>query len=138
MSFQRHNLNATLVGFDQLLTAAAAAAKGATSNYPPYNLVKIDEDNYRITVAIAGFKPEEISVIHEAGKLTVEGKRASKDEGELLYRGISARDFTRSFVLHEYMTTSGATMEDGLLHIDMKRVVPDEKKPRTVHIKTKG
>jgi molecular chaperone IbpA len=104
---------------------------------PPYNIARADEDNYRISVAVAGFTPEEISITAEQNQLTVEGQKRSQQDAQYLYQGISARAFRRTFNLADHVKVKGATFEHGLLEIDLVREVPEAMKPRRIEISTK-
>ena len=126
----------TAIGFDRLarLVDNAAAASEAQS-YPPYNIEKTGEDTYRLTMAVAGFKPEEIDMTVQDNSLIVTGR--VKEEGprsEVLYRGIAARAFERRFVLADHIVVEGADLQHGLLHVGLKRVVPEALKPRKIVI----
>lgn len=126
----------TAIGFDRLarLVDNAAAASEAQS-YPPYNIEKTGEDTYRLTMAVAGFKPEELDMTVQDNTLIVAGR--VKEEGqrsELLYRGIAARAFERRFVLADHIVVDGADLQHGLLHVGLKRVVPEALKPRKISI----
>ncbi|MBS0643730.1 MAG: Hsp20 family protein [Acetobacteraceae bacterium] len=126
----------TAIGFDRLarLVDNAAAASEAQS-YPPYNIEKTGEDTYRLTMAVAGFKPEELDMTVQDNTLIVSGR--VKEEGqrsEILYRGIAARAFERRFVLADHIVVDGADLQHGLLHVGLKRVVPEALKPRKIAI----
>lgn len=126
----------TAIGFDRLarLVDNAAASSEATS-YPPYNIEKTGDDTYRLTMAVAGFKPEEIDMVVQDNTLLISGR--VKDEGqraEILYRGIAARAFERRFVLADHMVVDGADLQHGLLHVGLRRVVPEALKPRRIVI----
>ena len=123
------------VGFDHLfdLLANQAVPQGQ-ENYPPYNIVRIDEDNYRISLAVAGFTPEEISITAEQNQLTVEGQKRAQPNGQYLYQGISARAFRRQFNLADYVEVTGASLENGLLQIELMRKLPEAMKPRRIAI----
>ncbi len=126
------------VGFDHLFDLLAnQALPQAQENYPPYNIVRIDEDNYRISIAVAGFTPEEISITAEQNQLTVEGQKRAQPGGQYLYQGISARAFRRQFNLADYVKVKGASFEHGLLEIDLVREVPEAMKPRRIEIATR-
>lgn len=123
------------IGFDRVLNRMNAQTPGQ-GNYPPYNIVKVDEDNYQIQVALAGFHEDEIDVEVRDGTLNVEGEKEKiEDETEYLHRGISARSFKRSFTLSETIVVRGANFTDGILTIDLENVIPEEKKPRKIDIK---
>lgn len=127
------NLSRALVGFDRYFNTQMP-----NGNYPPHNIVKYSEDTYAIEVAVAGFAKEEISVSVDQDQLTIKGvkNRPNADVGiEYLHRGLAARDFEQTFTLAEYMEVVGAKVADGMLQIDIKRVVPDALKPRQIEIK---
>jgi molecular chaperone IbpA len=105
------------------------------SSYPPYNIEKCGEDQYRIVMAVAGFSKEDIEVIAEHNRLTVRGQINKERDGRTyLHRGIATRSFQRQFDLADFVEVTGATMGDGLLVIDMKRELPEELKPRKIEI----
>ena len=123
------------VGFDRLFDMLDQTAQyQANDTYPPYNIERADDDNYRITLALAGFSPDEITITAEQNVLTVEGSKAQKPETEYLYQGISARPFRRVFNLAEYVQVKNASFEDGLLKIELVREVPEAMKPRRIAI----
>ena len=125
------------VGFDRLVDLIDDSLRLAgEDNYPPYNIARTGEDNYRISLALAGFKPEEITVTAEQNMLTVEGRKAEKDDREYLYHGISGRPFRRQFNLADYVEVKSASFEDGLLQIDLVRELPEAMKPRRIEIKS--
>jgi molecular chaperone IbpA len=125
------------VGFDRLVELIDDSLRLAgEDNYPPYNIARTGEDNYRISLALAGFKPEEITVTAEQNMLTVEGRKAEKDDREYLYQGISGRPFRRQFNLADYVEVKGASFEDGLLQVDLVRKLPEAMKPRRIAIKS--
>jgi molecular chaperone IbpA len=107
---------------------------GGEDNYPPYNIERTGEDNYTISVALAGFAPEDITLTAEHDVLTVEGRRSEKGEHQYLYQGISSRPFRRQFSLADYVQVKGASFESGLLRIDLVREVPEAMKPRRIQI----
>jgi molecular chaperone IbpA len=111
-----------------------AAHWSTDDNYPPYNIERTGEDQYSISLALAGFSPDEVSIIAEQNVLTVEGSKAQKAKTEYLYQGISARPFRRVFNLADYMQVKGATFTDGLLQVDLVREVPEAMKPRRIAI----
>ncbi|MBK1698806.1 Hsp20 family protein [Rhodovibrio salinarum] len=125
-----------LLGFDHFERALDRVSKTASDGYPPYNVEQIGEDHLRITLAVAGFRPEDLEVRVEDTQLTIQG-RQNEDESERVYlhRGIASRQFKRSFVLSEGIEVQGAALDNGLLHIDLTRVRP-EPQVRTVEIKT--
>jgi molecular chaperone IbpA len=126
------------VGFDRLFTMLDSLAQpDGAQTYPPYNIERTGEDAYRISMAVAGFSDEEISIEAHRNVLTVKGER--KDEGtgegsELLYRGIASRAFERRFQLADHVDVVGATLKNGLLFVDLKRNIPEELKPRKIAI----
>jgi molecular chaperone IbpA len=126
------------VGFDRLFDMLADdSLRGASEqNYPPYNIERTGEDSYKVTLAVAGFRPEEISVGVEHNVLTVEGRKVEKNEQHYLYQGISGRAFRRQFNLADYVEATGATLENGLLQIHLVREIPEAMKPRRIEIKT--
>ena len=123
------------IGFDRLFDLLdQASTLQANDSYPPYNIERAGEDEYRISLALAGFKPEEVTITAEQNVLTVEGNKAQKADTEYLYHGISARAFRRQFNLADYVQVKGASFEDGLLNIDLVREVPEAMKPRRIAI----
>ena len=127
------------VGFDRLFslldqTAGEAAAPG----YPPYNIERTGENDYRISVAVSGFSPNELSIVSKENTLTIKGEKVAQDNAakEVLYRGIAARAFERAFQLADYVTVKNASLENGLLHVDLVREIPEAKKPRSIPITT--
>jgi molecular chaperone IbpA len=124
------------VGFDRLFHLIDESARWVgEDNYPPYNIERKSEDHYQIVLALAGFTPEEVTITAEQSVLTVEGRKAEKDEHEYLYQGISARPFRRVFNLADYVQVKGASFEGGLLKIELVREVPEAMKPRQIAIK---
>jgi len=126
------------VGFDRLATLLEAATKAeAASGYPPYNIETIGEDAYRIEIAVAGFKPEELSVDVKENVLTVTGRKTANDEGrKYLHRGLAERNFERRFQLADYVVVKDGHLSDGLLSISLKRELPESMKPRRIEIVT--
>jgi molecular chaperone IbpA len=124
------------VGFDrieQLFRGLERAS--AENNFPPYNIVKTDADHYRITMAVAGFTEDQVEIVANQNSLKISGKSADeKEEVEYLHRGLAARSFVQNFELAETIKVVGASMENGLLHIDLVREIPEELKPRTIEI----
>lgn len=122
------------VGFDRLFNLLEAGAR-EDDGYPPFDIVKDGEDSYRITLAVAGFRPEDIEIVAQQNLLSVTGKRAEDDaKGEYLHRGIAARSFERRFQLADFIEAGDARFENGLLSIALKRVVPEAMKPRKIEI----
>lgn len=124
------------VGFDRLFRLLDEAANGETQAYPPYNIERLGENSYRITIAVAGFSPAELAIEAKGNALTVSGKKADKTEGnvEVLHQGIAGRSFERRFQLADYVEVKGADLANGLLHIALERVVPEAMKPRQIAI----
>lgn len=125
------------VGFDRLFDLIDGSLRLAgEDNYPPYNMARTGEDSYRIWLALAGFKPEEVTVTAERNMLTVEGRKAENGDREYLYQGISGRPFRRQFNLADYVEVKSASFENGLLQIDLVRELPEAMKPRRIEIKS--
>jgi len=123
------------VGFDRLFDLAQAAARHAgEDNYPPYNIERLGEDSYQISLAVAGFSPDEISITAEQNVVTIEGNKPEKAEREFLYRGISTRHFKRQFNLADYVQVKNASFDNGLLQIELVREIPEAMKPRKIAI----
>ena len=125
-----------LLGFEQLERLVERTAKTGGEGYPPYNIEATSEHTYRITLAVAGFREEDMAITVEDRQLVIRGRQADDSEGRVfLHRGIAARAFQRSFVLADGVEVAGALMENGLLHIDLRRQVPDTV-VQTIAIKT--
>ena len=127
------------IGFDNLSRLLDSAMKldEAVPAYPPYNIEKLNEDAYRITMAVAGFSENELSLVTQDNVLLVTGKQANDEaqaEKVYLHRGIAARAFERRFQLADHVKVTGASLKDGLLHVELKREVPEAKKPRAIKI----
>ena len=122
------------VGFDRLFDLVETAQRATEDNYPPYNIERLSDDRYLISLAVAGFAPDEISVTAEQNVVTIEGGKADRTEREYLYRGISARPFKRQFSLADYVQVKSATFENGLLKIELFREIPEAMKPRRIAI----
>ncbi len=125
------------VGFDRLARMLDEASSFETPTYPPYNIERLSEDAYRITMAVAGFGPSDINIEVKGNALTVSGKKAdhpSDTKTEFLHQGIAARAFERRFQVADYVQVQGADMENGLLHISLKREVPESLKPRSIPV----
>ena len=119
------------VGFDRLLNLLDTASE---QGYPPYNIERSDENNYRVTVAVAGFAEKDLTVDVKDRVLTIAGKREDGQKADFLHQGIAGRAFERSFQLAEHVEVKAARLENGLLHVDLERIVPEEKKPRRITI----
>src|ERR1700742_4801422 len=122
----------TTVGFDRLLDLLDQT-EGAPG-YPPYNIERSDENHYRVTLAVAGFAQKDLEIEVRDGVLTVEGKREDQAKPSYLHQGIAGRAFQRQFQLAEHVEVKAARLENGLLHIELERIVPEEKKPRKITI----
>jgi molecular chaperone IbpA len=128
----------TAIGFDRLARLMDAAQTTADASYPPYNIEKTGDDSYRITMAVAGFGPDDIELTVKENTLFVAGRigAAEGDKSELLYRGIAGRAFERRFVLADHIVVEGADLRNGLLHVNLRRVVPEALKPRRIPVNT--
>ena len=123
------------IGFDRLFNLIDESARWAgEDHYPPYNIALLAEDHYQISLALAGFTPDEIAITAEQNVLTVEGRKSEKAEHQYLYQGISARPFRRVFNLADYVEVKSASFDAGLLKIDLVREVPEAMKPRRITI----
>ncbi|MFC4351073.1 Hsp20 family protein [Fodinicurvata halophila] len=126
------------VGFDRMMDLMDNVARyEETPSYPPYNIEKRSEDDYRISMAVAGFSEEDLNITVQENSLVIEGKKEKdndEQEGTYLYRGIAERAFQRSFRLADHIKVTGANLENGLLHIDLVREIPEAMKPRTIQI----
>jgi molecular chaperone IbpA len=122
------------IGFDRLFDLAETAQRAGEDNYPPYNIERLSDDRYQISLAVAGFSPDEISVTAEQNVVAVEGNKRDKAERDYLYRGISARPFKRHFNLADYVQVRSAAFENGLLRIELVREIPEAMKPRRIAI----
>ncbi len=123
------------IGFNRELNRLNHAHKLNSQAYPPYDLLKLDEDTYRLSVAVAGFSKDDISVTVEDGSLVIKGEITEVADAEVVHKGIASRKFVRSFALGEYMEVTGADLKDGMLNVSIDRIVPEEKKPKTIKIK---
>ncbi len=124
------------VGFDRLARMLDEASAVEATTYPPYNIERLSEDEYRITMAVAGFGPADVNIEVKGTALTVSGKKSDKPETkvEYLHQGIAARVFERRFQIADHVQVQGASLENGLLHISLKREVPEALKPRTIPV----
>jgi molecular chaperone IbpA len=124
------------IGFDHLDRLFDAALQGSDvgGGYPPYNIEKTGEDAYRLTVAVAGFAPEELNITAQANTLVVTGKQKDGEDRRYLHRGIAGRAFERRFELADHIKVVGAKLENGLLSVELAREVPEAMKPRTIAI----
>jgi molecular chaperone IbpA len=125
------------VGFDRLFSLLDRATAETSPGYPPYNIERTGENAYRITVAVSGFAKDELSIVAKENTLTIKGEKAGSENGnksEVLYRGIAARAFERVFQLADFVVVKDASLEHGLLHVDLVREIPEAKKPRAIPI----
>ena len=125
----------TTVGFDRLFDLLQGGSPLSTpENYPPFDLEQESEDRYRITLAVAGFRDDEIDIIAKQNQLVITGRKSDKEERSFIHRGIATRSFERNFALGDYVYVKAAALNDGLLSIELQREVPDEVKPRKIEI----
>lgn len=124
------------VGFDRVPALLQSAAKMDVSDlsYPPYNIEKLGDDDYRIVIALAGFSKDDIEIVKEPNRLTVRGDTGQSDEKQYLHRGIAGRSFQRHFDLADFIEVEAARLENGLLTIELKRELPEKLKPRKIEI----
>ena len=137
-TFDFSPLYRTSVGFDRLASMLSAANRPEQGNaYPPYNIIARSEDEYQITMAVAGFSEADLEISTEQNKLTVTGRRDEQDkETNYLYRGIASRSFERRFNLADHVRVTGARLENGLLHVSLERELPEAMTPRTIEIES--
>ncbi|MBB3395387.1 MULTISPECIES: Hsp20 family protein [unclassified Rhizobium] len=121
------------IGFDRMFDLLENASLNA-DNWPPYNIVKLGEDAYRIVIAVAGFAEHELTITHEANMLVVNGAKSEDEEVQYLHQGLAVRPFARRFELADHVIVEGAKLENGLLVIKLKKEVPEEMKPRRIAI----
>jgi molecular chaperone IbpA len=122
------------VGFDRLFDLINNELPHTQDTYPPYDIVRTGEESYRISIALAGFTPEQITITAQQNRLTVAGARGDNGKLDYIYQSIAARAFERHFSLADYVEVAGATFENGLLHVDLVRRVPEAMKPRSIKI----
>jgi molecular chaperone IbpA len=126
------------IGFDRVFDLLENAARVQTiDNWPPYDIEKTGDDSYRITLAVAGFSPEDLSVTQEPNLLVVSGSKSADDSGRYLYRGIAARAFERRFELADHVKAAGASFDNGLLTIELVRELPEAMKPHRIAIQAR-
>jgi molecular chaperone IbpA len=135
--FDLSPLYRSTVGFDRLAQLLDNAGSFEVPAYPPYNIERVSDDEYRVTMAVAGFGQDDITVEVKQNTLTVSGRKADKTESkaEFLHQGIAQRAFERRFQLADYVQVLGAELDHGLLHIALKREIPEAMKPRTIAVK---
>jgi molecular chaperone IbpA len=125
----------SVVGFDRLADLLDSASADSAAGYPPYNIERTDENAYRVEIAVAGFRPEELNIEVKENLLTVTGRKAANDEPRrFLHRGLAERNFERKFQLADYVVVTEAALADGLLSIALKRELPEALKPRRIEI----
>lgn len=126
------------VGFDRLFSLLDQAPGESATGYPPYNIERTGENNFRISVAVSGFSQNEISIVSKENTLTIKGEKVANEnsspKSEVLYRGIASRAFERQFQLADFVQVKNATLENGLLHVDLVREIPEAKKPRSIPV----
>lgn len=130
----------SVVGFDRLAALLdQAATQDSAAGYPPYNIERTDENAYRIEIAVAGFRPDELTIEVKENLLTVTGRKAANDDSrKFLHRGLAERNFERRFQLADYVIVTDASLDNGLLSVSLKRELPEALKPRTIAINTGG
>ncbi|TCN31364.1 Hsp20 family protein [Sinorhizobium americanum] len=133
-TFDFSPLSRSSVGFDHLFELLGSADRMPADNWPPYDIMRLGESQYRIAMSVAGFSPDELTITHEQRLLVVSGEKAGEDNAEYLYRGIAARNFERRFQLADYVMVTGANLANGLLTIDLVRELPEQMKPRRIDI----
>jgi molecular chaperone IbpA len=128
----------TAIGFDRLAQMVEGLQDTSPATFPPYNIEKTGEDSYRVTIAVAGFAPSDLDIIVRENTLVVSGRvqQAANDKVATLYRGIAGRSFERRFALADHIVVDDANLANGLLHIGLKRIVPEALKPRRIEIGT--
>src|SRR5207244_5672079 len=122
------------IGFDRIFDLLDETQRTVEDHYPPYNIERLGEDHYQISLALAGFTPDEVSVMAEQNVLTVEGRKSDEQKRDYLYRGISAKAFKRQFNLADYVQVKTAAFDNGLLRIELVRELPEAMKPRRIPI----
>jgi molecular chaperone IbpA len=123
------------IGFDRVFDLLENASQTASAdNWPPYDIARTGENAYRITMAVAGFSQDELSIVHEPNMLVIAGERTGEDPGEYLHRGIAGRPFERRFEIADHVKVTAAGLVNGLLSIDLEREIPEEMKPRRIQI----
>jgi molecular chaperone IbpA len=134
-TFDLTPLYRSTVGFDRVFDLLDSAGKAESTGYPPYNIERLDDNDYRITLAVAGFGEADLDLEIRENTLTITGARKDSDDGqEFLYQGIAGRSFERRFQLAEHVKVAGASLVNGLLNIDLKREIPEAMKPRKIAI----
>jgi len=138
-NFDLSPLYRSTVGFDHVFDLLDQASRVQPATWPPYNIERVGEEQYRITMALAGFSPDEIELVQKENALLVAGQKHPDPEGvQVLHRGIATRAFRQTFNLADYMKVAGANLENGLLTVELKREVPEALKPRRIEIASQG
>jgi molecular chaperone IbpA len=140
-SFDFSPLFRSTIGFDRLMRLADAATRvdGSSAGYPPYNIETTGENAYRLTMAVAGFAPEELDITVKESALLISAKsKKDEDSSAYLYRGLARRSFERRFQLADHIKVAGASLDNGLLHVDLVREIPEAMKPRKIEISAKA
>ncbi|MFN2327755.1 MAG: Hsp20 family protein [Chromatocurvus sp.] len=123
------------IGFDRMASMLDSVARDSKPSFPPYNIELVEENRYRITMAVAGFREDELEITSEQNTLVITGRQESPDSNpNFLYQGIAARNFERKFQLAEHVKVNGARLENGLLHVELEREIPETMKPRRIEI----
>ena len=132
-AFDFGNFRRSSVGFDRLFDMLENSTIGG-ENYPPFDLIKVDDNRYRIEVAVAGFRPEEIDITSQQNVLVIRGQKGDENGANYVHRGIANRSFERRFALADHIQVKGADLKDGMLAIDLVREIPEAMKPRKIEI----
>lgn len=122
------------IGFEDLFTALDRLGRSQPTGFPPYDITKTGDDDYRITLAVAGFAESELAIELRDRTLTIRGEKRDEQGPQVIYQGIAARSFARAFTLADHVVVLGAALENGLLHVDLARQLPEEMRPRTIPI----
>jgi len=122
------------IGFDRMLDRMNTTNTLSTTKYPPYNIIKTEDSQYELQLAIAGFTYDDLEITLKEGQLTINGNQTEEEPKNYLHKGISARNFSRQFTLMDTIVVNGATLEDGILTVQLENVIPEEKKPRKIDI----
>jgi molecular chaperone IbpA len=138
--FDLSPLYRSTIGFDRFARMLDDMSAFEAPTYPPYNIERVGDDEYRITMAVAGFGPDDLNIELNQNTLTISGKKSDRSEngGEVLHQGIASRAFERRFQLADFVEVRGADLENGLLHVTLKREIPEAMKPRTIPINGKS
>jgi molecular chaperone IbpA len=138
--FDLSPLYRSTIGFDRFARMLDDMSAFEAPTYPPYNIERVGDDEYRITMAVAGFGPDDLNIELNQNTLTISGKKSDRSEngGEVLHQGIASRAFERRFQLADFVEVRGADLENGLLHVTLKREIPEAMKPRTIPISGKN